>query len=1297
MSSTDLNHFTGFASTRVTFEVKSDNGWVDLNTRHSAGGSDYWACLKTDPIIDVSVEDVPGVYVARLSSVTLRNRNGWAGKEYGFWEAPYSISTPLTIRRKSETSDTFTVYSFSGWRGRKVRIGVDVFGPDGQLLGNYVRGLFRIKNVICDGETAVLELSSYNFPMTKKSAALLKNGTDPFKNLTIGANLRLLAKFADPELEVVVDEPLDFGLLDNPRCSSWGAAPGVLDDNTVSVNHWIPRCFEPDQSDDECVLVGFEVPGVNQRSDGALARFNVVTGKWTILYTPEETLLQECWPITMVSNSGGTVYVIVVREKPLDGSFSGFYEIAVLQTDRDGTSIQTNASWLTYWPARWSLRKGTYHDFSGTKVFLTGHWSGDYHGEMLCTPFPQLIDVLSDFMYPGTRDLHTPPYDDRVMWHGLTQKNNTTTEEFDGYGAPALAGFNATLVGTTSSSAAGAFRFWITDQYHPPIIYEESSILYAVFVRTTPGATTWSITRVRLSNGTTEHWAFGLGGTTPLYDRQITAYALAPALTSASNKILVATVNWEEGTQSGTPPLATSVLYEVDLTDHTPPLVATSVARFTNTPTDAQDPSDCSSIVGIFTPWATNQYRKQTAGYSVMTILNRGNASGGSYGIGVYKNSTHAFILRHNDGSTDNYHGPISSRPFANFFTDPEDDNIFYFTDQASGQMRKGIVDLTAETVTFLTENNAFPVHSSEFSVSSVGSAAVIKPAVDDVVRYIFSTAPGPHGDVSNEYWERQDSSISRREVGLYPVVMFSKAVADAIEVSDFTATCWKESVFLKQLAPKYRYVLGSDGVLRMTKRIADPSAAIKLVRRTNVGVADVVGDEFPFDRSSDRRILYDEIINNVVITPWTTFSKGDVSAKTVRAAGSTFGGQFVLASNSERQTRVAITCVVGGDVQEGADLSQQPALLWRWTRTNDTITSYLSVACSDTDVSIQIGGVRVQSDGTIFAGQQRIRIGDIIQVSSGERRQISSFGAIGTNSVTISLNGDTGVNAAAYSVVTITPSLIGTASDSEEGVTGLAAGINDTQTSIEVKDPSQIRVGMILQIVNDNVKKSEYVSVESMSGPVLFVKRGVFGSVANSFTASLRTRIRAFLSTRKLGRLYEVGDTGINFGVDVDSNTDKASRTVSPSDGVIATAPGYALQAMEYARLSREDADSKQANDVSEVEIKDNHFISPLFAEVISISMIDEFAEPRLGVQISMPWHPSIVAGATVIIDDSRLVAGALGDVQFEVVGVSDDLANKKMTVRLRSFDAVSGAGARSVATAPSGSAAHAGGDRRR
>lgn len=1277
MATSDLKWFRGGLGHVLKVELRADEGtWLDINATLRNGPTDYYAAVLRRPRVTIKTE-ANGLLVTVMDSIVCDNARGWAGLNYGFWDAPL----PVVVRRADVN------YTFASWRMRKVRVSVDVYNQDGAFSANHVLATARIVEVDRNGTSATLKTAGVQKLLMDKSAASIRNGTEWYKGLTPDALMALLFGSVDSAITVASSVGADLTqTFATMRCSSWGAAPGVLTDNTPSIYHWIPRCFarKPDALnptlDSSEFYVGFEVPGANARSGGALAVFNSETGTWRILLTPESLGMEEAWPVQIIDSanagaSDGFVYFALMREKPVTSALLGFYEVIIAKASNTAPSsgITTLIGATSYWPARWCMRDG-FHAVSGPPVvgYQPGGGASDWYGETLVLPIPQVVDTLIEFMYPtiGFNEANTQ------LWQtSQTQAGNTpaefTQQLLEGIVSPVGTGGAQITYGSAPATYAGAFRFFLADYVTQPVLYGAAGTEHLYFVSTTPGARTYRLTRLSMYTGTTTTWKLTNlgGGADQLTARSVTAWCLAQQQSGAHRIMYLATTEWDEVGQNTVPPLSKSALYQVTF-DGAAGTEATVVEVWSQSPTDSVTPSDCVSIVYLWTPYDTGAGFESTVDYTVAVLVDRGSLLGGCYGIGVIKGAGWTWLCRHKMAGTQK--GPVSSRPFKAFVSDPNNDRVFYFTDEANGQVWKCTVDTTANTVVFAVENNSFPAHPAEYAVASYHGFAHL-PGSDAIARYIWAQAPGSHGDVTSRYWEQQEHSRSRYVPGQYPITMLSTVASPIIEVADFTdLTAWEAVVYLKELLPNYRlFVDGTETVTLQLRTASTPTLTLVPVN-TAGGFVDIEAGEVPIDDGATRRILYSDVVNAIDIVPWALAPKGEADVQTVRAAGSTFEGTFVVSAVTERAQQVSIVAVTSGDVLAGADASQQPAVLFRWARVMAPAHCHLTQACSASDTSIFVAGLQ-HKGGDVYSGQQKIRVGDFVTVRSGTRRTIASFGAAGDSWVTVNLSGATGASAPIYAEVVIDPLVAASASDGAAGVTALTGVVGSTgQAYIQVADSSQLNRDTVVVVSDDATGKKEYMLVGQIEDTTVYVTRGMFGYGVLTFPVG--SIVRAYVSARVMGRLYDVGDTGIQFGIDGDDDMDKTTRSVSAGDGVIVNSKGYGMRALEHVVIRRMDNDSITANQRKEKRIGNNPFISPVLAEKLAEAEIDEWADPKLGVfGIRLPLYPSITLATQVTIADPVLTPASA---PFEITGITWDLDTWTMTLDVRSVTSVAGAG---------------------
>lgn len=1275
MAYSDLIYFQSDADHRLIVEFLIDSGnpasdsdWIDFNARYPAGQPDYYAGLINRPTITERVEDRVGVYVSEIDSLRFRN-DPWNGNLYGFWDA----TLPVTIRGKT----------FSSWRRRKVRIRVQTFLPDGTSVTDTL-GTFRVKDLDTTlGEAEITLVGVHQVLMTKK-AGTVKDGTRWFQSHPIGALIKKLANAADPAMAVTgCDSIVDMGTHTERVASSWGPCPGVLSSGVASTYHWIPRCFAVDDADDSLIWVGFEVPGSYANSGGGIAKFDCMTGRWTVIVHPESYSLsgytfRTAFPVS-IWGAGGLVFYLLVEENPTPWPIHVWHYLRGGYLNPVNGVFDQYVSQIPYWPARCAYRKGTAgaHDTEGT-ISLCGYIDGRmasgydfrYYGESVPVPFPQHLNEFqgaAGWQWPYSND----PY-----------------RYFDGFRVDGTDLADQTMIGPVGSPAHYTARsrtgqtwlyprFFMNTTWHAPLRYSmnQGGNPYDRWVWVGTNAASpkdYTIRRWKIVGGTAvDEWVFSLGTGDDVWFHHVTAWALAPSQTGTSLKMLLAVVDWDEGmdvSMRRSPIRLVEVTATVNASDV--PTAATMVDKYTYTPTVN---SMLPTIVSLYTPYADGYEGKRTADHTVACIYNRAQTAGPCYGIGVWNGTAWAEIY-----GVGTYNGPVSSKPFKGFILD-QDSKKIYFIDTATGQVHSVKYTAGFGTVSWGVENQGRAAHQTECDLSSVGGV-YCKPSDDNTPRVFWSLAPGPHGDVMAPPLQRDQSRVSAklRQPGLYPMIQFSTKIADAVEIAEFDGiNCWRAICDLKQRAPTTTLRVSRTGGLALADRDSGTELGY-LSLKANTPFPAIAQDNFPFWTYA-KRILWDDVINSVVVTPWMVQPVGDPQKQEIRSAGSTFQGKMEFLVTSERPLRMRIVCHKGCDLGYMLDgASRRTVALFSYSRILETLAAYLTLAAGDTSTTITVSGFHIRGS-SFYCGDQIVRVGDSAQVLDGTLRTITGIEAVTDSgdlgaSVRLTLDAAIGVNARAGSRVEIQPQDGASRSDAE--LTTLAAAINDSVTAITVTDASVLRKSMVLKI------EAELVRITAINGNTLTITRGLYGSFNVSHAAGVS--ISGYLAIHEPNAMYAVGDTGVWFGLYVGSDLDDpADRSVAAGDGLIITSRGYSLQKNEAATVTVVDGDSIKDFEYQEDQVGDdrrkineNRFVDLTLAPLMGQTLIDTFGDPRIGLfDVPMPFFPRIQAGSILNIGDRQIIPSGISQ-GFEVTGMAFRTSNWTQELSLRSINAATGVG---------------------
>jgi hypothetical protein len=525
---------------------------------------------------------------------------------------------------------------------------------------------------------------------------------------------------------------------------------------------------------------------------------------------------------------------------------------------------------------------------------------------------------------------------------------------------------------------------------------------------------------------------------------------------------------------------------------------------------------------------------------------------------------------------------------------------------------------------------------------------------------------------------------------------MLSRVIADVIEVADFSGmTAFDALVALRQCAWDYRLYFTVDesrqALLNFTKlTTGSPVALLKPLDLSPIPNLLASPPEVGFMPGWSRRLL--PVKNAVDVVPWGPTGSGEFTTGTVQSAGSTWSGKYLVDVSTERPLRVVITCIMGGDVRapEATAAANRKPILWSWERMADTAHCWLSAACTAATETLRVAGVSIKG-GQVYAGDVLIVAGDYLAVSDGDQRIIKSFGVITDGYAEVTLSSVVGVAASQYAEVTIEPHERRTTGISSDGVTTLAAIFTLGTTSMVVADASDIAVGAVV------LARDHAWQVTKVVSSTLTVSELYAWAVSPDITLPIGTKLSVCVYTEFLGKHYQVGQTGVLFGVDTDSD-DAPSRTVNPGDGVIVTATGTRLAELKCATI-REMNSSSIGNESSGYGRCDtsinNRFVDLLRGTRLAAKVLVD-AWPRIevtGLKIPAIW-PTLTIGSEVTISDPRIVptiAGVEQSASFHVTGIRYDLAACTSEITVRSA-AASSSGKRSASDPTPGTALPAG-----
>ncbi len=1235
MPLSDAQFFETGAARRTRVEVQDDaGGWVDFNASEPASHDDYYAALLVEPRISLGVEDGPDNYVTRVDAITMDNRP-FAGSNRGFWHQ----ALPVTLRGST----------FSTWYRRKVRIGFDFWFADGTYDDFYPLGTFQIREVRRNRQAATITLSGVHERLMERSAATVKSGAEWYQGIQITALMRRVALAADPSISLdasVSTEALDLGTLTSASASSWGSVPGTLVNGDRPAEQWIPRYPAAHGSDSDLVWWLCDVPGPRPTCDTGIALFRISTGRWTIVRRPGDGLgsdsyLEDGTPVWAYATST-YLYWTAAKIGVYDSAVPWTLTLFRMTIATPGTIAERVAT-RVYWPAREAMRS------IKTGVGWIGGvgWQheGDtyYYGELAMLPIPQAMHGLST--------------DEARWWTGVDYLEGSVQGAHD---AGAAGNEWSTLPTIETSSRGGKIgAYSVTGQGEGLAFPYKALLSYAMGDTMAPPVQIgddiywigvdddwqWIIYRIPYA-GTTVHSYTApavLAGTAPMFESQVSAWSLAPAANGTDPALIFATIEWDES-ESTDPVWSRTRIHRCrwlpggEEPDETDTLTI-------DDPADGATADLARVLVHLFTPRTGTS---TAASWSIGVVCNRADISGQSYGLGLWK-YTGGALAQITLAMSTGYTGPLSARPFGNF-TQSADGTRVYFTDQASGQLWSVTTDLTS--VTWTLENQGASVHPTEFCASTIrGLVAGGK--------VFMAQAPGSSGDITSEVnpWWGQTSSLVRHATGLYPLVEYSTRILDIVDNADMgDLTCWEAITQLRQLAYRYALVVESDGTLALRRR-GEGASAGTMVRVEDVGYPVWTSGEIPVLVEGDDYEDNTEIKNAVEVHPYGPIAPAEPTMQPIAAAGSAFGGQYLVQTTKSRALTVAITCVSGGDLLQGD-------LLWRFQRFAQPVHCYLSVVADPADTTIYVGDLRWKN-GRVVSGDQIVRVGDLVTVGSGTQRAITGLpGVYGDSAVTVQLAGGIGIDAPAYTEVTIVPADSMQASDGEDGVTTLSDDVLAADDAVALTDGSAVALGSVLRIDQELLIVAR-MSTSLSGGDLVWsatVERGCFGTAAADHSTG--AAVKAYVYTPQSGRTYPVGDTGVLFGLaPIDSDTAVEARTVAQGDGLLVQTYGVTSEPLESVIVRAVNSASIGNPPESGYGRKDftvdNRFLAPTPARTLAPDIVAEWAYPKRvieGVRIDAIL-PRLKIGLVVTFD---------GDT-FEIVEIHYDLASFRMDCVLR------------------------------
>jgi hypothetical protein len=1305
---------------RIGVLIQADDGsWVDFNLPYPSATVDYYAALLQAPKVTVGTEEDGMILTCQTDVVVLDNSPRFDlsgttiidGYRFGFWDLPL----PVVIRGKT----------FKSWSKRLIRIAVGFTDEAGVLKTTDTLATLLIDEVRRKGNEARLKIMGLQSALIGAPVDDIKAGTEWFQSMPVGFLMNQIIKRKAPMIAVdsdLKDGIVDAGTMSVDRASSWGSAPGAMSSGFPSVDRWIIRCFCQDPTNGNWIWVGFECPGSGATSDGAVARFDCSTGRWFGVLDPSSDLTGRV-PISLFVDSSN-VWAMSYREQSPLGFANAPFAVAMHKVTRGGTGSIGIGSFMTYWPCRETIRKtaivGGEGQFGLRYLDVPNGWK--WHGEPAMIPFPQTMAPLFPFIddgHPGVTwadvswAYHYQGRADVAETDAGDPGKFTTAYPFDpsssGHFSGECSGENAAtgLPINLGSPYFAALRYAMTNHRTPPLVLRDGTNNYFTWVGLNPDKNLlrFDIYQKKIidpSEAPTYRTLANLGSPTrQLWDRQVTAFAFWPG-SNGVRKFLVAEIEWtDDSTFVSTIPWSKVRLVGVDATGASGSN-GTLTAIWDFTPSGANAYQDAPVIVHLWTPKKLSGGVGATKPWTVAVILNRGDLSGPCYGIGVLRGDspTPAWIVRY--PSLDYGSGPVSSLPFAGFVEDPSIDQIVHFVDQATGQAWQIFVDDLGDfSVDFYqTTNEGRPIHETERFLSAPYGGA-ISFADDFIGRIFWGMAPGVPGDLKLPWYQTAGYNVAdlRNQPGSFPLVMVSTKVADAVPVADFGATkdAWEALKMLAQRAPNHMMIIDAGGTFRFIRRDS-PAVAYTLKPIFMTGSTDALVDELPYDEGFERYQATNEVQNAIDIVPWGPTPQDAPSPQVVLSAGSTFRGKFLTdTSRVIRSIRVTMTCVQGGDIdllRSITGYTPTQAFLFRFDRVAERTHLCLRFDAGSSATSVKVVGLRVQGS-RIFSGEQEIRVGDVVQVLDGLAPTITSWTRDPANqTVQLNLSGTIGVAGSQWDPVTITPKNGTLSSDDPNGIATVGTGgITSSATTLPVDTAARLRPGMALKIRSASPSATfEWMTIDSVGRTSVTVSRGKFGSTAAAHDAGVP--IQAYVSIRRLGELYEVGDTGIQMGLDAPGSgeDDGAGRTIATGDSVSVQAFGLKMSPIEQSLVRVVDSTSIDEHGLREArKIDQNPFVDATIGHLIGTERIADRADPRMIVSgMICPLTTGMDNAQAMNLVDVRVIPDGTAKA-FGIRSVVYNLADRTMSLIVRSIAAIAGAGAR-IGPTPGGVAISAG-----
>lgn len=1327
MSLSDLKYL-GDLGIRLEIAVATLSGWLDLNSPvpDAAYPVDYYGGLLAVPNVTVRTEESGGIVSTSSDALAMDNAprydvdgggNLIAGTAFGLFDAPL----PFILRGQVVAS----------WIGRQIAITPILWGPDGLPTSQNVSIVLRIEKIRKKGTTATLTLTGLQKSLMDKSVATVKSGSEWIRGVPTLTLMKQLVRRTDPTIPLhsTLDLALDFGSLSSRRASSWGPSPGFMETGFQCPYNWVARCSTYHESSPGYIWVGFEVPTNNANPDGAVARMNLTTGRWTIVLEPGGTTTTGCFPIALWMEGSLSIYTLMIQETdPLSTGTSPnpFYKVRTAYCNQAGGNPTFRGSWMQYWPQREVFRKGVNAQRLGCTVGTQGGYTW-WYGEPITLPYSQAVECLVDRLRSGISIPQDGGMDNGILfWHSMrpqeARQDQYFTSDDKNYPHPwpqhKTGAFGQYILPTgITTTDPLATRYCLgPGSVAPPLFHTDgSNIPWSIWVAHSVQTNwIWEIYRQHAYAGTAVatywNWCSGLGtatGSAQLWNRQVTAFSFRPGPVTGTGttfdpnewRYLLATLDWNDIQQRedlGGIPWSRCALWEVDCSSGTSGSEAVVTLKWSKTPSGTAAYQNAPVIVDLYTPQTplgADQPGGPPRNFTVAVILNRGDVSGPSYGLGIWKRGTdglsEGWICRYPDAA--NTSAPVSGLPFTGFSIDPNDSTAVLFVDQATGRLWKVSVNETSWTATFSVENAIQPIHTTEFCPTTRRAAVI-----GTTGKLVYTLGPGLDPWTTVPWYNRSGyaSSELRRKPGIYPLVQLGTTIADSIELADLSLfeNAWEAIRKLGQRVPDYQILFTTAGEFAFRQRRSSTVQSV-LVPLALYGDADAGSDQVGYEEGFDWGPVSEDIVNAVDVTPWGPIAQAPPPPQTIITSGSTFQGKFLIdSSRAPRSSRILITAAGGGDILDRGNVAGKAAILFRYQRVPEKTHAYLAIACGSTDTAVIVSGLTIK--GTrLLSGATEIRTGDYLKVSDSDYRTISSWSKYGTASsgsdaTRIVVSPAIGIDGPIFSEVTIEPKSSATVSDDPAGITTLASTINSTQYTLPVTDSSQLRPGMILRIYNSGDTYFEYVRVSSVGSSTARIERGLYGTPAAAHASG--AAVLAYIGIDQVGRLYEVGDSGFCFGISEDiTEAETKARTIHPGDGVLAESAGMQMSKLEQSTIRVLDSASIALHGRKEKTISDNPFLDLLTAERVATSIVQNYAEPRISISnLQIPLLMTLEVGDTVQVRDPRITPGGSPE-EFEVRSIVYRFRDGTMVLGLRAYEAFQGAGKRGTETEGAGAAA--------